>query len=531
VAGLLDFYSDPQQQAMLGLSAGLLQAGGPSRFPQSFGQGLSQGLLQGSHLAQNAVRAQLANAYMGEQTKQMQMANALAAQRAPLMNQLAARIAAGAYGGGVQQPAASEGLSDASAVGIGAPWAAASQLPQAAPQQMGGGAAGGGIGLDPRDLALLKLIGGPDLTAAYTAGQPKVQTTPSGVQYDEKTGRVLGTLPVVSEAFGGYQMRAQPGGGYAMGGVAGGADLRRGALQVGAEVQAANAPATITIGGRPVQTTQAVANAIATGYAPNQDIGQMAAELLARNGAQARIGVGAPSQWLGPAAPGVQGAPAASPPFAQAPRAGGALPPGAQPTAAENAGATEFATGKAKEAVAESTRWRNAHMETSDRLGQLDLLQTLMSDPNTASGTSAESISGLKGIADSFGVSIAGKRSEDAISAVAGEMALKLRTSGGQNLMPGQMSDFEQKLLKSMSPGLAQSREGRLLVVQIARAKNERDLKLAEMAANYEDSRGQIDSGFYKQAREYVRANPMYPPERIAAMTELSKRLGSATAR
>lgn len=68
MAGLLDWFNDPQTQGMLGLSAGLLQAGGPNLRPTGIGQGLSQGLLMGSNLANDARRGQL----MGLQGQAMQ---------------------------------------------------------------------------------------------------------------------------------------------------------------------------------------------------------------------------------------------------------------------------------------------------------------------------------------------------------------------------------------------------------------------------------------------------------------------------
>lgn len=66
--GLLDWFNDPQTQGMLGLSAGLLQAGGPNTRRTGIGQGLSQGLLMGSNLANDARKGQL----MGLQGQSMQ---------------------------------------------------------------------------------------------------------------------------------------------------------------------------------------------------------------------------------------------------------------------------------------------------------------------------------------------------------------------------------------------------------------------------------------------------------------------------
>jgi hypothetical protein len=54
VAGILDWFGDPANQGLLNLSAGLLQASGPSLKPVSFGQALGQGMQQGMQGFQQA---------------------------------------------------------------------------------------------------------------------------------------------------------------------------------------------------------------------------------------------------------------------------------------------------------------------------------------------------------------------------------------------------------------------------------------------------------------------------------------------
>ena len=57
MAGYLDDLMNPANQGILNLAAGLLQAGGPSRMPVSFGQALGQGLQQGVGAFQGAQQA------------------------------------------------------------------------------------------------------------------------------------------------------------------------------------------------------------------------------------------------------------------------------------------------------------------------------------------------------------------------------------------------------------------------------------------------------------------------------------------
>jgi hypothetical protein len=67
MAGLIELMMNPAQQGLLNLSAGLLQAGGPSRTPVSFGQALGPGLQQGTQGFQQAQQHQVMNRLHGLQ--------------------------------------------------------------------------------------------------------------------------------------------------------------------------------------------------------------------------------------------------------------------------------------------------------------------------------------------------------------------------------------------------------------------------------------------------------------------------------
>jgi hypothetical protein len=181
---------------------------------------------------------------------------------------------------------------------------------------------------------------------------------------------------------------------------------------------------------------------------------------------------------------------------------------------------------RSKDLAKEAQKFNEAYQAGNQQRDNLDLLDGLLRNPKVSSGALAEMNSDMKGVAASFGINIAGKTEEDVIRAITREMALKMKNSGGTNLMPGAMSDFEQKMLGSMVPSLSQSAPGRMLLSQVMRAKLNRDMKIAEMAADYEATNGRLDSNFYKQSREWLKANPTFPPEKQRAMMELAKRIG-----
>jgi hypothetical protein len=72
MAGFLEYLMNPATQGMLNLSAGLLQAGGPSRTPVSFGQALGQGVQQGVQGVQNAQQTQLQQQLMQAKMAELQ---------------------------------------------------------------------------------------------------------------------------------------------------------------------------------------------------------------------------------------------------------------------------------------------------------------------------------------------------------------------------------------------------------------------------------------------------------------------------
>jgi hypothetical protein len=186
----------------------------------------------------------------------------------------------------------------------------------------------------------------------------------------------------------------------------------------------------------------------------------------------------------------------------------------------QEAYATDRARGFAKTAQDLSDQWNSA----SKKDMMLDRLEILFQDPNVAAGALAENISDIKGIAASLNINIAGKSSEDAIRAITNEFALELRNPAGGAGMPGAMSDQDRKFLSQIPPGISQSRNGRQIVMMGMRAVNARNKAVSDAALQYEQQRGQLDSGFYRDLRAWSNANPMFSPEQTAAMQELMKR-------
>lgn len=220
MAGLLDFYNDPRQQAMLGLAGGLLSAGAPSNRPTSFGSALGQGLLTSAQMFNNATQVQEAKQLKELQAETMRQQ---LAQRA-FQQQIAQQLMGGSLPGGA--PAAPVGLSDSSAAGLGAPWAASSNIPQASPAPATGAPSQGGFPLNPAQLAALKMAGLPDLTPMFNASRPNVEVK-DGVMYDKNTGQVISTIPTMNQQGFATQLVPDGRGGYTVRVVQGAEDAYR----------------------------------------------------------------------------------------------------------------------------------------------------------------------------------------------------------------------------------------------------------------------------------------------------------------
>jgi len=119
----------------------------------------------------------------------------------------------------------------------------------------------------------------------------------------------------------------------------------------------------------------------------------------------------------------------------------------------------------------------------SNLVSTLNSLEGLLNIDNMPEGKFApifvEGQSALK----SFGVDLKGPTGPAQVaSAMANEMALRLRTGSGENLMPGAMSNFDAQLLLSMTPSLSQTREGRNTLLKFMRDAAESQRRIAEAA-------------------------------------------------
>jgi hypothetical protein len=143
------------------------------------------------------------------------------------------------------------------------------------------------------------------------------------------------------------------------------------------------------------------------------------------------------------------------------------------------------------------------------KLGKFDRMEQLMEGVNTGKLTPA--ITQVASIAEALGFNIDPKLApKQALEALANDMTLQMRNPAGGAGMPGALSDADREFLKSMSPGLAKTREGNKLIIQTGRALAKREEEVAKLARTYRKKNGSLDEGFYDELADYSAANPLF---------------------
>jgi hypothetical protein len=145
----------------------------------------------------------------------------------------------------------------------------------------------------------------------------------------------------------------------------------------------------------------------------------------------------------------------------------------------------------------------------SRKLNNLDRMEALVGDVET--GALTEKGVRVAQFGKSLGIDIdPNLPAKEAAISLSGQMALELRNPAGGAGMPGAMSDADRQFLQNMTPNLAQSREGRKLIIETARKTAKREQEVARMAREYRTKNGSLDEGFFQMLDSYSQENPLF---------------------
>jgi hypothetical protein len=463
MAGFLEYLMNPATQGMLNLSAGLLQAGGPSATPTSFGQAMGQGLQQGVRGMQSAQMAQMQQQKLAQEAKLLDMHGKLYGAQA---NKADAEVARQARLAAIMNTpeAAQSGLSPASAGAVGAPWAVgAPTSPIDGFKARATLLAKEGFFTEANQVAdLVKKIS-PDLEFK------------DGVWYNKADGSpVRGGAGINQQGFG-YQTSVGPNG-ISVGPLAGADALYRGQQDITNESAARFDLRTVP----------------ATG--PNSPP-RFASRL----------------ELLG----GGRTAPAVPPAGGAAPTPGAAASPVGTPAGMSPAQEEDLRSSAAQnEVIAKNygkiyNDLQNASMQNPSKIAKVKRIGSLLGDfeGGKLSGVGFD----IARVANSAGFKIDGKLSnKEAAEALTNEVALELRSTADGAGMPGAMSDADRQFLKNMTPQMAQTAEGRKTIIESRVKLMERENQVADMARQYKKKYNRLDEGFFTQLQEWSNRNLLF---------------------
>lgn len=185
-----------------------------------------------------------------------------------------------------------------------------------------------------------------------------------------------------------------------------------------------------------------------------------------------------------------------------------AKPPAAAPAPAgqfdyldprREASEKETGTGQAKDLIKHYSDLSQLGSESANMLRELNILTKLDANPNMPQGEYAGLLQKIRSGMSTVGIDTGdATAAADIYNAIASNMALKIRTAGGTNLLPGAMSNYEDQLLQKMSPVLSQTKEGRAALRQIMQDVAETNMRIATEAHKLASSnRGALTPEWY----------------------------------
>lgn len=158
---------------------------------------------------------------------------------------------------------------------------------------------------------------------------------------------------------------------------------------------------------------------------------------------------------------------------------------------------------------------------SSQLVGQLGLLKQIYQNPKIPEGELGPQIQSIKSSLKSLGIDVGAETgAADLAKSVAGKMALLTRTADGKNLMPGAMSDFEQKILQGLVPGLSGTAEGRVALIDMMQEIAKSRIRMAEEASKFIDERGVVSPEWMKRKQRLMK-------EEMARVADFNRQIAS----
>ena len=202
-------------------------------------------------------------------------------------------------------------------------------------------------------------------------------------------------------------------------------------------------------------------------------------------------------------------APAAPAPLGSVPTSSAVAAAGQSPRQeAENAARKEFMVTDAKHRAELYSNLQKSSLGNQEKIAKFERIGKLLGD--YSGGKLADTGYELSRFGTSLGIKIPDLPNKEAANTLSNEVALELRSTADGTGMPGAMSDADRNFLKSMTPQLAQTAQGRKLIIESRVAVWKREQQIADMARKYKQKHGDIDEEFFTQLQGWSNRNPIF---------------------
>lgn len=164
-----------------------------------------------------------------------------------------------------------------------------------------------------------------------------------------------------------------------------------------------------------------------------------------------------------------------------------------------------------------------AASNAQDMLGMYDIAEQAFNS-GVRTGVGGEAELGLRRMGQALGIGDADKiAGGELVRSVQNRLALTMRNPDSGMGMPGAVSDRDITFLKDSQVGLDRSPEGNRQMLEAFRKLEQRKIEIAELADQYIQKNGRLDTGFNDAVREFADANPMFenspPPDAAPRMS------------
>lgn len=146
----------------------------------------------------------------------------------------------------------------------------------------------------------------------------------------------------------------------------------------------------------------------------------------------------------------------------------------------------------------------------SSQLGTINYLRQAFANPATAQGFGGEAQLGVKKALAAAGIPVGDTSDAEVARALSNKMALVAKNDGGENTMPGSLSDGDRTFLQLMSTNLGNSRDANMKMLDYYSRVQQRQLDINKLRETYEQKNGRIDAGFRRELTAYADAHPLF---------------------